>query len=195
MVHVYLHEHILFDVSKLLLLLIMPGNNVRLKERNTRRKITVRRKNGRSTLLVNQSIKNSLIQKMMQLKGEEERPVMKILTRSITRLNQIQSMNRMMEKGKEGRITTKTRSTEKDHPVITGGKAKPKTLKERITTKTRNTEKDHPIITGGKAKSKTIKKMPIAEITSRILEDMLQKVCPIMMPLRRGKRVFQNQVL
>lgn len=90
---VYFHQDILFDVvSNLWPVLIMPGNNVRLKERNTRRKITVRRKSGRSTILVHQSIKNSPIQKMTLLKGEKERPVMETLTGSITRLNQIQSM-------------------------------------------------------------------------------------------------------
>lgn len=71
----------------------MPGNVVRLKERNTRRKFTVKRKSGRSVILVNQSIKTSLIQKMTLQKGEKERLVMEILTRNITGLNQIQRMN------------------------------------------------------------------------------------------------------
>ena len=75
----------------------MPGNVVRLKELKTRRKL-IKRKSGRSTGLVNQSIKNCLIQKLTLLRGEKERPVMKILTGSITRLNQIQSINQVKEK-------------------------------------------------------------------------------------------------
>jgi len=83
--------------SNLWPVLIMPGNVVRLKELKTRRKL-IKRKSGRSTGLVNQSIKNCLIQKMTLLRGEKERPVMKILTGSITRLNQIQSINQVKEK-------------------------------------------------------------------------------------------------
>lgn len=83
--------------SNLWPVLIMPGNVVRLKELKIRRKF-IKRKSGRSTGLVNQSIKNSLIQKMTLLRGEKERPVMKILTGSITRLNQIQSINQVKEK-------------------------------------------------------------------------------------------------
>lgn len=111
-------------------------NNVRLKERNTRRKIQVRRKSERSTTLVNQSTKKRPIPKMTQLKGEKERLVIEILTRSITRPNQIQSMNQVKEKGKEGRITMKIQNTEKDPPVTTRGKEMSKTIKKMLMTET-----------------------------------------------------------
>ena len=139
----------------------MPGNFARLKKRDTRRKLTVKRKSVRSTSLVNQSIKNILIQKMTFLKGEEERPVTEILIRSITSLNQIQSMIQVKEKGKEGRIITKTKNTEKGHPVTTKGR------------------------------EKIIMKMLMTEIiTSPSQKDMLQSASPILMPLKGGMGAF-----
>jgi len=101
---VYFHQDAVFDVVSNIFV-----NNVRLKVRNTRRKITGRRKK-RSIDPVNQSIKHSLIQKMTLLKGEKEGPVMKTLTRSVTRLNQIPKT--ALPKGeKEGRVMkTLTRS-------------------------------------------------------------------------------------
>lgn len=93
---------------------------------------------------------------------------MKTLKRNITRLNQIQRMNQVKEKGGEGGFTMKTKNTKKDHLVTTGVKAKSKTIKMlitegRIVMKTENTEKDHPVTTGVKEKSMTIKKMLMTE--------------------------------
>ena len=104
---VYFHQDVMFDVLSNLWSVFV--NNVRLKERNTRRKITVRRKK-RSIDPVNQSIKHSLIQKMTLPKGEKEGLVIKTLTRSVTRLNQIPKMT--LPKGeKEGQVMkTLTRS-------------------------------------------------------------------------------------
>ncbi|MCI21159.1 hypothetical protein A2U01_0042323, partial [Trifolium medium] len=119
---------------------------------------------------------------MTLVKGEKGRPVMKTLTKSVTRLNQIQRMNQVMKKGREGKVTMTTKNIEKDHLVTTGVKAKSKIIKKmlitegRITMKIKNTEKDHPVTTRVKAKSETIKKMLMTDmITSRGQEDMLQK--------------------
>jgi len=194
--------HLLIRMTKTTVSNLWPvfGNNVRLKERNTRRKITVRRKK-RSIDPVNQSIKHSLIQ-TMTLPKEEKGPVMKTLTRSVTRLDQIQRMNQVKEKGRERRIIMKTENTKKDLPVTTGVKAKSKTIEKmlitegRINMKTKNTEKDYPVITRVKAKEKTIKKMLMTEmIISQSQEDMLQKVSPILMSLKGEMGAFENQAL
>jgi len=76
----------------------MPGIVVRLKELNTRRNHIKRKRGRRSTILVNQSIKNSLIQKMTLLKRGKEGLIMEIFTRNIIRLNMIQGMNQVKEK-------------------------------------------------------------------------------------------------
>lgn len=147
-------------------MLIVPCDIVRLKKRNTRKKVTVKRRSRRSTILVNQSIKNSLIQKMTLLKGEKERLMTEILT-SITRLSQIQSMNQVKEKRKE----------------------------RRIAMKTKNTEKGHPVTTKGKEMSKTMMKMLMTEImTSPSQKDMLQVVGPILMPVKGGMEAFPKQI-
>jgi len=96
-VMVYFQQDLLFNVvSNLGPVLVMPGIVVRLKELKTRRK-HIKRKRGRSTVLVNQSIKNSLIQKMILLKGGKG-VIMEIFTRIIIRLNLIQGINQMKEK-------------------------------------------------------------------------------------------------
>jgi hypothetical protein len=172
-------------------------NIVRLKKRNTRRKIK-----RRSIDPVNQSIKQGLIRKMTLVKGEKERPVTKTLTKSVTRLNQIQRMNQVMKKGREGKVTMMTKNIEKDLPVTTEVKTKSKIIKKmlitegRITMKIKNTEKDHPVTTRVEAKSETIKKMLMTDmITGRSQEDMLQQVSPILMSLKGGIGAFENQVL
>lgn len=106
----------------------MPGIVVRLKELMTRRK-HIKRKRGRSIVLVNQSIKNSPIQKMTLQKGGKEGLIMKILTRSIIRFNLIQGMNLVKEKI-EGRIAMKTKNTGKDHPTTNRDKERAKTTKK-----------------------------------------------------------------